>query len=331
MKIWPGFTHEIFIVMKKYDIIALGELNVDLLFNGMRGLPVVGKEILAGNMALALGSSTAIFAANASALGADVAFLGMIGKDVYGDFIQKELALKGVDISNLIVKPDLKTGITVSMNYGEERASVTYPGAMSEMGLSHIRQDIISQAKHIHISSVFLQKNIQNDLAAIVRMIKGLGVTVSLDTQWDPSEKWLFDAEHILPYVDLFLPNEKEFLCVSGQKRLEDALEKMSRFANVIVIKMGAKGSMLIKKDGSRRLLPAFLNEKVVDAVGAGDSFNAGFVTSFVKGYELEECQRRGNLMGAVNTTAAGGTSAFSSFEHIKNMASGLFGQDVNL
>lgn len=256
--------------MKKYDIIALGELNVDLLFNKMQGLPVVGKEILAGNMALVLGSSTAIFAANASALGAGVAFLGMIGEDVYGDFIQKELALKGVDISNLIVRRDLKTGITVSMNYGEDRASVTYPGAMSVMGLAHIEKELVSQAKHVHISSVFLQENIKKDLAAIVKMIKGLGVTISLDTQWDPAEEWLFDAENILPYVDLFLPNEKEFLCISKQKNLEDALEKISRFANVIVIKMGAKGSMLIKKDGSRRLLPAFVNEKVVDAIGAG-------------------------------------------------------------
>lgn len=317
--------------MKKYDIIALGELNVDLLFNKMQGLPVVGKEILAGKMALVLGSSTAIFAANASALGAGVAFLGMIGEDVYGDFIQKELALKGVDISNLIVRRDLKTGITVSMNYGEDRASVTYPGAMSVMGLAHIEKELVSQAKHVHISSVFLQENIKKDLAAIVKMIKGLGVTISLDTQWDPAEEWLFDAENILPYVDLFLPNEKEFLCISKQKNLEDALEKISCFANVIVIKMGAKGSMLIKKDGSRRLLPAFVNEKVVDAIGAGDSFNAGFVTSFVKGYELEECQRLGNLMGAVNTTSAGGTSAFSSLEHIKNVASDLFGQEVDI
>ena len=67
--------------MKPYDILAIGELNVDLILNNIDGEPEVGKEKFAGDMILTLGSSTAIFAANAAALGAKVGFVGMIGQD----------------------------------------------------------------------------------------------------------------------------------------------------------------------------------------------------------------------------------------------------------
>lgn len=317
--------------MKKYDIIALGELNVDLLFNEMKGTPALGKEIFAGKMHLVMGSSTAIFAANAAALGSYVAFLGMIGEDSYGEVVRKELSLKGVDIEHLIVRPELQTGITVSMNYGNDRISVTYPGAMSVMGLGDIDAGLISKARHVHISSLFLQKNLKKDIQAVVKMIKESGATVSLDTQWDPLERWEFDAEAVLPYIDVFMPNKEELLCISRKNNIEEALDSISSFANIIVVKMGTQGSLLLKKDGSRKLMPAFLNEKVVDTVGAGDSFDAGFISFFVKGYDLEECQRIGNLTGAINTTSAGGTSAFSSPARIKEAAAGLFGQNIDI
>ena len=97
------------------------------------------------------------------------------------------------------------------------------------------------------------------------------------------------------------------------------------------MVKCGSRGSLLVRRDGSVHALEACLNRHVVDAIGAGDSFNAGFVRCFVQGRPLEECQRMGNLIGAVSTTAAGGTGAFASREAVVRTAREVFGQETDL
>ncbi|MCQ2139055.1 MAG: carbohydrate kinase family protein [Bacteroidales bacterium] len=316
--------------MKKYDILALGELNVDLLLNHIAGFPEIGKEIFAKDMTLTLGSSTAIFAANAASIGAKVSFLGMIGKDNFGDLVKSSLQQRGVDTSNLIEVESAATGLTAILNYDNDRANVTYPGAMSIMGVKDIDPTVIASAKHVHVSSIFLQETLHKEILDIVKLIKSQGVTLSMDVQFDPDEKWEFDYKAILPLVNIFMPNEQELMCLTGKDSVEAAIEVIKPYINVAVIKMGTKGSLLVTKD-SERLLPATLNENVVDAIGAGDSFNSGFITAFVQGKDLEYCQYLGNLTGAVNTTAAGGTGAFTSKQAVEEAALKHFGQTIKL
>lgn len=315
---------------RPYDIIALGELNVDLLLNRIGGFPEVGKEIFAKDMTLTLGSSTAIFAANAASLGAKVAFVGMIGKDQFGALVKSSLQERGVDTSLLIESESAATGLTAILNYGNDRANVTYPGVMSLMGVKDIKADDLRQARHVHISSIFLQEKLHEDLLPIVKLVKECGCTLSMDVQWDPEEKWEFDYRSILPYVDVFLPNETEIQLLTGADSVEGALDVLNGYLGDAVVKMGTEGSLLVRRDGSRRLLPACLNEKVVDAIGAGDSFNAGFVYAYVNGKSLEQCQELGNLTGAVNTTAAGGTGAFRSREEVCRRAFEFFGKTID-
>ncbi|MBR6184133.1 MAG: carbohydrate kinase family protein [Bacteroidales bacterium] len=316
--------------MKKFDIIALGELNVDLLLNRICGFPEVGKEIFAKEMTLTLGSSTAIFAANAASLGARVSFLGMVGKDDFGAFVKTSLKERGVDTSNLIEVSAAATGLTAILNYDEDRANVTYPGAMSIMGVKDIRPEALAEAKHVHISSIFMQETLHRDIYEIVKLVKEQGATLSMDMQFDPAEKWDFDYAKILPLVDIFMPNEQELTALTGKSSVEEAVAAVRPYINVLVVKMGSKGSMLVTKDGEK-FLPAMLNRNVVDAIGAGDSFNAGFITAFVQGKELEYCQYFGNLTGAINTTAAGGTGAFSSKQAIEAAALKHFNQTIKL
>ncbi len=316
--------------MKKFDIIALGELNVDLLLNKIGGFPEVGKEIFAKDMTLTLGSSTAIFAANAASLGAKVSFLGMIGNDDFGAFVKTSLEKRGVDTSNLIEVSTAATGLTAILNYDEDRANVTYPGAMSIMGVKDIRPEAIAQAKHVHISSIFLQETLHRDIYEIVKLVKDNGATLSMDMQFDPEEKWDFDYKKILPMVDIFMPNIQELTALTGKKTLEEAIAEVRPYINVLVVKMGSKGSMVVTRDG-QKTLPAMLNSKVVDAIGAGDSFNSGFITAYVQGKDLEYCQYLGNLTGAINTTAAGGTGAFTSKKAIEATALEYFNQIIEL
>ncbi len=316
--------------MKMFDIIALGELNVDLLLNKIGGFPEVGKEIFAKEMTLTLGSSTAIFAANAASLGAKVSFLGMVGNDDFGAFVRTSLEKRGVDTSNLIEVSTAATGLTAILNYDQDRANVTYPGAMSIMGVKDIRPEVIAQAKHVHISSIFLQETLHKDIYEIVKLVKDNGATLSMDMQFDPEEKWDFDYKKILPLVDIFMPNIQELTAVTGKKTLEEAVAEVRPYINVLVVKMGSKGSTVVTKEGEK-FLPAMLNSNVVDAIGAGDSFNSGFITAFVQGKDLEYCQYLGNLTGAINTTAAGGTGAFTSKEAVEDAALRYFNQAIIL
>jgi len=317
--------------MKLFHIAAIGELNVDIILNRIDSEPEIGKEKFVRDMTVTLGSSTAIFAANAASLGSRVCFVGLVGKDSFGSLVCSSLEAKGVD-TRYVKKGDTSTGATVCMNYGEDRANLTYQGAMDVMGFEDIAPEVFDECSHIHLSSLFMQSGLLRDIHKILDKASEKGITVSLDTQWDPQEKWNLDYRSVLPKVTVFLPNEKELEALTGTKDLDSAVrEVLPYLGSVMVVKCGARGSLLVKKDGSRTFLPAFLNKKVVDAIGAGDSFNSGFVSAFVKGLPLEECQKAGNLTGAVNTTAAGGTGAFDSLESVKCICRDYFGQTIAL
>ena len=312
--------------MKQFDIIALGELNVDLILNQIEGEPEVGKEKFAKQMTLTLGSSTAIFAANAAAIGAKVAFCGMIGDDSFGDLVESSLKAKGVDTRFLIRQNKYATGATICMSYDEDRANLTYQGAMDFMSLDDIDPEVFKQAKHIHISSIFMQSGVKRDLKKILELCKQNGVTTSLDSQWDPTEQWDINLQEILPLVTVFMPNETELKFLTRSETLEEAIEKIRPIVNAAVIKCGSKGSILMRKGQPDRKQEALLNKNVVDCIGAGDSFNSGFITRLAAGDDLVRCQEYGNMTGAVNTTAAGGTTAFTSREDVERVGRERFG-----
>ena len=292
--------------MKTFDVIALGELNVDLILNRIAGFPEVGKEIFARDMICTLGSSTAIFAANVSALGARTAFAGMIGRDAFGELVRGSLEARGVDTRYVIEAADRATGVTVVMSYGEDRANVTYPGAMEALRFADLDPEIFLSARHIHLSSLF--------------------------TQWDPAEEWRIDCREVLPLIDVFMPNEAELTALAHAASLDEAIGSVRPWLRrAMIVKRGSRGSVLVTAGGECREVGALLNREAVDTIGAGDSFNAGFIRCFVRGGSLGECQDAGNLTGAISTTAAGGTGAFADREAVVRTARERFGKQLNL
>ncbi|MEA4904692.1 MAG: carbohydrate kinase family protein [Petrimonas sp.] len=317
--------------MNKFDVIAIGELNVDVILNNIDGEPEIGKEKFAKEMILTLGSSTAIFAANIACLGSKTGFIGMIGQDTFGDLIESSLSNKGVDISMLIRSDKYSSGATICLNYHEDRANVTYQGAMDFMTFDDMDKTLFTKTKHIHLSSIFMQSGIKKDLPEVLKYSRENGLTTSLDPQWDPVEKWDFDYEKILPYVNVFLPNETELKLITQSHSLDEAVQKIRPFIDICVVKRGREGSLLLQKNQEPIHLDAFLNNETIDAIGAGDSFNAGFIHAFVKGETAENAQIIGNLTGAINTTAAGGTGAFTSKDAVKEIAMLKFNQELKI
>ncbi len=310
--------------MDNKKILVVGELNVDIILNQIHGLPVVGQEILADKMNLTMGSSSAIFASNIAMLGIDTSFCGMIGNDFFGQFILNELHGKSVDTTFVTQSTAVQTGATIVLNYDDDRANITYCGAMDKFNKSHIPFDSLSQFSHLHFSSYFLQKGIRSSITQLFKAAKKSGLTTSLDLQWDPANKWDFMYKECLPYVDVFLPNESEILLLAGEKNLDKAQKKIGEYAPLIITKRGKQGAVAYASGQITHAAP-FPHSKFVDAIGAGDSFNAGFISKYLKDNALEECLRFGNLAGAINTTAAGGTSAFQSWDAFEKKVKDLF------
>ncbi len=305
---------------KRFDVLVAGELNIDLILDQLETFPVVGKEIIAGKSLLTLGSSAAIFASNLSAFGSSVSFCGRIGSDSFADKILHDLKAKNVYTVYISKSTTADTGITVAFNYNQDRAMVTYPGAMLELKGSDITDDMLASAKHLHVSSIFLQPALKSGLTALFKRAKQCALTTSLDTQWDPAEEWEFDKENLLPHVDVFLPNIEELKNITQQSSVEDAVKSLKDYANIIVVKDGINGAFVFHK-GEYFHQPAFINHDFADAIGAGDSFNAGFIHRFLQKQSLKSCAELGAVSGAINTTSSGGTTAFSNPETIKKIA----------
>jgi sugar/nucleoside kinase (ribokinase family) len=202
---------------------------------------------------------------------------------------------------------------------------VTYPGAMSLLKATDIKDEVIQGSRHLHVSSVFLQPALKPGLVELFTRARDLGLTTSLDTQWDPDEKWDLPLRQLLPLVDVFLPNMTEFLSLTQSQALEEGLMKVASHANIISVKDGSNGAWLWSR-GELFHQEAFSNPEVMDCIGAGDSFDAGFIHFFVRKKSLKECLEFATLAGAVNTTASGGTAAFNTLQAFRETAVRKFG-----
>ncbi|PKQ44427.1 carbohydrate kinase family protein [Confluentibacter flavum] len=309
---------------KKYDVIVVGELNVDLILNKINGFPKIGTEILSEEMEFTLGSSSAICASNLSSLGLKVGFIGKLGNDIFGRFIIDKLQEKGVDTSMILMDYKLKTGVTVALSYEEDRAMITHQGAMSSLSVDDIDPDHLKQAKHVHFSSYFFQPGFKDSLHLFFQKAKSTGATTSFDVQWDPSEKWDLNLEEVLPSVDIFIPNKVEIQNLTGHTDVEAAINSIQNKSKYVVIKCGTEGSMLFY-NGIQITKQSFIHDKVIDTIGAGDSFNAGYISKYIQGKSPEECLVFGNLMGAISTTKPGGTAAFKNLADIMQIAKNNF------
>lgn len=290
-------------------LVVIGELNVDLILEQVNALPELEKERIAEGMTLTLGSSSAILASNACAMGLPVAFVGRVGVDTFGAYVIERLKSRGVDTRFVLETSGEATGLTAIYTYGDRRGALTYPGAMTALSLDDLPWEAIRQARHLHLSSYYLQTGLRPDCAALFRRAREAGLSTSFDTNWDPDERWGDEVLDVLDHVDVFLPNDDEARLISGEDDLDRALAVLARRAGTVVVTCGADGVRARCNDRSFSL-PAFPAHPV-DAVGAGDSFNAGFLLGYIQGQPLEACLRYGLLSGAFSTTAPGGTAAF--------------------
>jgi sugar/nucleoside kinase (ribokinase family) len=300
--------------VEKLDISIAGEINLDLILHGLPTELPVERELLATNFQVTLGSSSAILAHNLAMLGARVGFITRVGRDPLGAIALDRLSESGVNLSRVVhAAGAISTGATVVLNHGATRRMFTYPGTMAEMTRADLDYEYLASARHFHLSSLFLHRGLQKDLPQLFRELKNDGLTISLDTNDDPEDRWDGVLDELLDYVDILLPNESEILKIAGRDSLDEALASLAKKVGVIAVKRGRNGAM-VQANGERIIVPPVTVDPV-DTVGAGDSFNAGFLFAWLQGATYQDAARAGNITGALSTLRPGGTEAFRDAE----------------
>ena len=291
-----------------FDLLVIGEINPDLILRGADVTPVFGQaEKLVEDATLTIGSSSVIMACGAARLGLRVAFCGLVGDDLFGRFMLDAMAARGVDTAGCIIDPARATGFSVILaQTGGDRAILTYAGSMDALTIQQIDRSLLKRARHLHVGAYFLLDALRPDLPELFRDARRLGLTTSLDTNYDPAGRW--ELGDMLNQCDVFLPNAAEALAISGAADLPAALDVLAGRTPTLAVKLGSDGGLA--RQGSTEVRARPLPVAVVDTVGAGDSFDAGFLCGYLNGWPLERALRLALACGSLSTTAAGGTAA---------------------
>lgn len=297
---------------RKYDILVAGEINPDLILCG-DVTPEFGQvEKLVDAADLTVGSSSVIFACGAARLGLKVAFAGFCGDDLFGRFMLEQMQARGVDTAPVIVRKGEQTGLSVILARAGDRAILTFPGLIAELAAEDISDALLSSAAHLHVASFFLQPRLQSGLPRLFKKAHALGLTTSLDTNWDPAGCWRGVAD-LLREVDVFLPNANEALAISGKADLVESLSWLAQKSRAVVVKRGAQGALYGR--GAETFKADGIKVVVTDTIGAGDNFDAGFLYGFIKGWDAEQSLRLAVACGSLSTRAAGGVAAQPTLE----------------
>lgn len=288
-------------------VVVIGELNVDIVATGIRMIPEMGTEVIADDCQLTLGSASAIFAAGMAKLGHPLTFVSQVGKDVYGDFCVRALRAAGISTKRVSRNPDVRTGVTIALSGTRDRAFVTFPGAIETFGYEQLDMSLLRGHQHLHLTSYFLQKELRGSFPRIFREARAAGLTTSLDPNSDPSGAWSKSINKVFSDVNVLFLNQREALQLTRAKTVRSALKTLAELVPCAVVKLGARGSIAIRDgeiiaDQGFRIHP-------VDTTGAGDSFDAGFISGYLRDASLAECLRTGNACGALSALKLGGTA----------------------
>lgn len=314
---------------RSLDLLVVGDANPDLILRGGDVQPAFGQqERIVDHGSLVLGGSGAITAVGAARLGLRTAMAGAVGDDLLGRFVLGELAAAGVDTAAMRVMDDVPTGISVALARADDRAILTARGALAAFDPVDVPDNLLHQARHVHIASPFLQPRLREGLTALIARAGAAGATVSLDTGWDPEQRWSSVAAAV-PMVDVLLPNRQEVIRLAaalprrvgpgvsdgpgtpaaGPPTAQDhlaAAQLITGYGPLVVVKTGEDGAVAV--DGVTVVHAAPRHVHPVDATGAGDSFDAGFLAGWLDGGDLSAAVALGCACGALSTRFPGGT-----------------------
>ena len=305
------------------DLVVMGDVNPDVVVRDAE--PVFGQhEEIVSSIELTIGGSASIMATAAARLGLRVALIGVVGDDPLGRFMLAELAARDVDVDACRVNRRMPTGATVILTRGADRAILTARGAIADLVADDIPVELLRRARHLHVASYFLLEGLRSALGEVVGRANAAGATVSIDPNWDPTQVWDHGLRGLLARVDVFLPNEAEALGVSGQATIEAAADDLvnRHGCRLVVIKRGSGGALLCGVEAGRVAAAAYPVD-VVDAVGAGDAFDAAFLAAWLDRRPVDVALRFAAAAGALSTRSMGGTGSQATVAQVEAALAG--------
>jgi sugar/nucleoside kinase (ribokinase family) len=289
------------------DLLVLGDCNPDLLITGAPDAQFGQRERIVEDAKLVIGGSGAITACGAARLGLRTGLIGVIGDDFFGRFMCESLAERGVDISGLSVDGERPTGVSVVLVRGEDRAILTALGTVEDLSAAGFEPAGL-RARHLHVSSFFLQRRLRGDLPALLAAVRAAGTSTSIDANWDPEEEWDGGLLEALAETDILFANGEETRRIARNDDVNTAARMLAETGPIVVVKLGQDGAIAVARDEIAHA--AAVEVDVVDTVGAGDSFDAGFLAGFLDPRSLDQSLAFACACGSLSTRAAGGTAA---------------------
>ena len=239
-----------------------------------------------------------------------------MGDDLFGHFMLDALTERGVDVGGCVVTPERPTGVTVILARDTDRAMLTALGSVGSLTGAVIDRDRLGGSRHVHVSSFFLQSELQTDLQGLFSEVHDAGGMTSVDPNWDPGGSWDGRLSAVLEHTDCFFPNAIEACRITSADSVEEAAASLAQAASVVAIKDGANGGLARSGDQVVKA-PALTIDQVVDTTGAGDSFDAGFLAGRLRDWPLERCLALACACGSLSTRARGGIEGQPTMDEV--------------
>lgn len=284
-----------------YDVLVIGRPQTDLIFTGLPRWPEVGRELFAAGLTVTVGGTFNVAAA-LQRLRLSVGMVGTVGNDDWSRRSLAAMAAEGVSTSLMVVLDRPLPSVSVCMTDAGDRGFLTYDVPYVEPGLSCAANVVMAVERE---NAAFLLCYLSSSVAAYAPIARKRGITVVADCGWD--EAWLTSPEmqESLVLTDILFANEPEACAITGKADPVTALRTLAQSVPFVVVKQGANGASAIV--AGREYHAATVPVPVVDATGAGDCFNAGFLYGLHHDRPIEECLRYGNICGGLSVAQPGG------------------------
>lgn len=284
-----------------YDVLVIGRPQCDLIFTGLPAWPAVGREFFARGLTVSVGGTFNATAA-LTRLGLRVGMVGTVGNDEWSRYCLQAMAEEGVPTDLIAVLDRPLPSVSVCMTHGGDRGFLTYDEPHLAHGDSCAANVLAAVERE---SAAFLLCYLTSEVAAYAPIARARGMTVVADCGWD--EAWLTSPElrSLFPLTDLLFVNEPEACAITGESDPLTALRRLGRDLRSVVLKRGPAGAAALV--AGREYHAPTQPVAVVDATGAGDCFNAGFLYGLHRGRPFEECLRFGNICGGLSVAVPGG------------------------
>jgi len=292
-------------------VVMLGDINVDMVFKQVEteGQPPFNLEVRGGGTV----GNTAVALAH---LGTPVEFLGTVGDGGYGRFLRRDLINEGVGVTHVQVNQNASSSAIIfvvdpagDIQYNRTAWPLDMDNQAMRLGIDDIDVNLITEAAWIHTSGTsFLFESFSDGALFCLERARAAGVPISLDI--NIRKQWLNDTFWIalpraIELADVVLCSATDDLpLVEPDVPFEEAASRISGGARICVARMGAEGSYAISPEEKVRVGAFAVN--VLDTVGAGDTYNAGFIAARLEGLSLEDSLRWGGAVAAITISRTG-------------------------